>query len=195
MQLKEFLKVERAADLSRTEVGRLGTAILFIVAVIIYTGTSFSHIEQSYMLIAAAVIGAYMAMNIGANDVANNVGPAVGSFAITLTSAIAIAAIFEAAGAMIAGGDVVRTVKKGIIDPADIDDPEMFVWVMMAALLGAAHLAQPRHRDRRAGFDDPFDRRRRHGRRHRGSRLGRRQLGQRWPRSPRAGSSRRSSAG
>ncbi|NDR57935.1 inorganic phosphate transporter [Aliiruegeria sabulilitoris] len=138
MKFREYLKIESAADLSRTEVGRLGTAILFIVAVMIYTGAKFAHVEQSYLLVAAAVIGAYMALNIGANDVANNVGPAVGSFALTLTGAIVIAAIFEAAGAIIAGGDVVSTVKKGIIDPADINDSDTFVWVMMAALLGAA---------------------------------------------------------
>ena len=138
MQIKEYIKIERAANLSRSEVGRLGTAILFIVAVIIYTGSQFSHLEQSYMLIAAAVVGAYMAMNIGANDVANNVGPAVGSFAMTLTTAILIAAVFEAAGAIIAGGDVVSTVKKGIIDPANISNPDVYVWVMMAALIGAA---------------------------------------------------------
>ncbi len=138
MPIKEYNKIERAANLSRDEVGRLGTAILFIVAVIIFTGTQFAHLEQSYMLIAAAVIGAYMAMNIGANDVANNVGPAVGSLAMSMTMAILIAAIFEAAGAIIAGGDVVSTVKKGIIDPADIANPDMFVWVMMGALLAAA---------------------------------------------------------
>lgn len=80
---RDYLKVERATDLSRSEVGRLGTAIIFIVAVVIYTGTQFAHLEQSYMLIAAAVVGAYMAMNIGANDVANNVGPAVGSLAMS----------------------------------------------------------------------------------------------------------------
>ncbi|WP_299848995.1 inorganic phosphate transporter [uncultured Roseovarius sp.] len=138
MQLKEYTTVERAAGISRDEVGRLGTAILFIVAVIIFTGTQFAHLEQSYMLISAAVIGAYMAMNIGANDVANNVGPAVGSLAMTMTMAILIAAVFEAAGAIIAGGDVVSTVKKGIIDPADINNQDVFVWVMMGALLGAA---------------------------------------------------------
>ena len=138
VQLKEYNRVERAAGISRDEVGRLGTAILFIVAVIIFTGTQFAHIDQSYMLIAAAVIGAYMAMNIGANDVANNVGPAVGSLAISMTMAILIAAVFEAAGAIIAGGEVVSTVKKGIIDPAEINNSDVFVWVMMGALLGAA---------------------------------------------------------
>lgn len=52
--------------------------------------------------------------------------------------AILIAAVFEAGGAIIAGGDVVSTVKKGIIDPDDIGNPDKFVWVMMGALLGAA---------------------------------------------------------
>jgi inorganic phosphate transporter, PiT family len=138
MKTKDYLIIESATGLSRAEVGRLGTAILFIVAVMIYAGSKFAHIEQSYLLVAAAVIGAYMAINIGANDVANNVGPAVGSFALSLTGAIVIAAIFEAAGAIIAGGDVVSTVKKGIIDPADVADPQVFVWVMMGALTGAA---------------------------------------------------------
>lgn len=138
MKIRDYLRIESATDLSRTEVGRLGTAVLFVVGVMIYAGSKFAHIEQSYLLVGAAVIGAYMAINIGANDVANNVGPAVGSFALTLSGAIIIAAVFEAAGAIIAGGDVVSTVKKGIIDPADVADPQVFVWVMMGALTGAA---------------------------------------------------------
>ena len=105
MKVKDYLKIERATDLSRTEVGRLGTAILFIVAVMIYAGSKFAHVEQSHLLVGAAVIGAYMAINIGANDVANNVGPAVGSFALTLTGAIFIAAIFEAAGAIMVSSE------------------------------------------------------------------------------------------
>jgi len=138
VKIRDLLKIENAADLSRGEVGRLGTATIFIAMVFIYTSVTFSHVDQPHMLVAAAVIGAYMALNIGANDVANNVGPAVGSFALTMTSAILIAAAFEAGGALIAGGDVVETVKKGIIDPADIQDKDVFVWVMLGSLLGAA---------------------------------------------------------
>lgn len=138
VKIKDFNKIEKATHISRAEVGRLGTAVLFVVAVIIYTGANFAHVDQLYLLIAAAVIGAYMAMNIGANDVANNVGPAVGSLALSMTGAIIIAAVFEAAGAIIAGGDVVSTVKKGIIDPADVADQNVFIWVMMGALIGAA---------------------------------------------------------
>ncbi|MEQ8859685.1 MAG: anion permease [Pseudomonadales bacterium] len=90
------------------------------------------------LLVAAAVIGAYMAMNIGANDVANNVGPAVGSQALTMTGAVAIAAFFEAAGALIAGGEVVGTIKSGIIKPELIADSQVFIWLMMAALMAGA---------------------------------------------------------
>ncbi|MDU9005290.1 inorganic phosphate transporter [Sedimentitalea todarodis] len=138
MKIKDYLKIENATRISRSEVGRLGTAIIFVVGVILFTGSKFAQVEQSYLLIAAAVIGAYMAMNIGANDVANNVGPAVGSFALTLTGAIVIAAIFEAAGALVAGGEVVKTVKNGIIDPVDLGSSDEYVWAMMGALLGAA---------------------------------------------------------
>jgi PiT family inorganic phosphate transporter len=138
MVVKEYGRIEKATYVSRSEVGRLGSAIIFIAGVMVFTGARFGDVEQSYLLISAAVIGAYMAMNIGANDVANNVGPAVGSFALSLTGAILIAAIFEAGGAMIAGGDVVKTVKNGIVDPADLGTSDQYVWVMMGALAGAA---------------------------------------------------------
>ncbi|NND91383.1 MAG: inorganic phosphate transporter, partial [Granulosicoccus sp.] len=113
-----------------------GTALLFIVGVMIFVGSLTGGVSN--MLVVAAMIGGYMALNIGANDVANNVGPAVGSRALTLTGAIVIAAIFEAAGALIAGGDVVGTIKNGIIDPALIANADVFIWVMTAALLSAA---------------------------------------------------------
>jgi PiT family inorganic phosphate transporter len=90
------------------------------------------------LLMAAAVIGGYMAINIGANDVANNVGPAVGSGALSLGAAVVIAAIFEASGAIIAGGDVVSTIKGGIIDPSSLEEGRAFVWLMTAALLAGA---------------------------------------------------------
>ncbi len=93
---------------------------------------------ESWILAAAAAVGVYMAMNIGANDVANNLGPAVGSGVITLGWAILIAAVFEALGAVVAGGQVVDTVKGGIINPASVPDAQRFVWLMLAALLAGA---------------------------------------------------------
>jgi len=112
---------------------------VFALVVAWYAQRAFGHVAHSEFLILASLFGAYMAMNIGANDVANNVGPAVGSGALTIGTAIVIASIFEAAGALIAGGDVVGTIKKGIIDPnAFGDDPIIFVYAMSAALLAAA---------------------------------------------------------
>ncbi len=111
----------------------------FAVAVAFYANSIIGEATHGGFLVLAAVFGAYMAMNIGANDVANNVGPAVGSGALTIGGAIIIASIFEAAGALIAGGDVVGTIKKGIIDPAAFGgDPMVFVYAMSAALLAAA---------------------------------------------------------
>jgi len=118
---------------------RIGLALFFMVAVLTYSFMSTGGVPNNVFLAVAAVFGAYMAMNIGANDVANNVGPAVGSKALTMTGAIVIAGIFEAAGAFIAGGEVVKTIKKGIIDIAAFgNNTDSFIWAMMAALLSAA---------------------------------------------------------
>jgi PiT family inorganic phosphate transporter len=111
----------------------------FAALVAYYASSINTHATHGGFLVLAAVFGAYMAMNIGANDVANNVGPAVGSGALTIGGAIIIASIFEAGGAPIAGGDVVGTIKKGIIDPSAFGgDPMVFVYAMSAALLAAA---------------------------------------------------------
>lgn len=86
----------------------------------------------------AAVFGLYMTWGIGANDVANAMGTSVGSKAITVKQAILIAAVFEFAGVILAGGHVTETVRKGIIDPTPIlDNPELLVFGMLASLLAA----------------------------------------------------------
>ena len=74
-----------------------------------------------------------MAINIGANDVANNMGPSCwrqcadhgGRYSSLPPSQ-------ESAGALLAGGDVVSTISKGIIDPASVQDSNVFIWAMMA---------------------------------------------------------------
>jgi len=121
-----------------TERYRVGISLLFLLGVWLTVGSFSQGMPNSMLLMAAAVIGGYMAINIGANDVANNVGPAVGSGALSLGAAVVIAAIFEAGGAIIAGGDVVSTIKGGIIDPSNLEDSRAFVWLMTAALLAGA---------------------------------------------------------
>lgn len=113
-------------------------SLFFVVLAGLAAALFFGHDSNSLIVIIAACLGAYMALNIGANDVANNMGPAVGANALSLGGAIAIAAIFESAGALIAGGDVVLTVAKGIIDPTSMGTTQVFIWAMMAALLSAA---------------------------------------------------------
>ena len=122
-----------------------GLAILFLLSTIVLANIVLEDaLPMRFLVIIAGVIGGYMALNIGANDVANNMGPAVGGRALSLTAAIIIAAICEAAGAILAGGDVVSTIAKGIITPPSDEQSTDFVIMMMAALLSAAlwiHLA------------------------------------------------------
>ena len=90
-------------------------------------------------MVMAIIFGLYMTWGIGANDVANAMGTTVGSGAVTVKQAIIIAAIFEFAGAFIAGGSVTKTIRKGIISPDSIaGQPELLVYGMLAALLAAA---------------------------------------------------------
>ena len=140
MEIKNIYQIEkRAIRKSHLELARIGFALFFLVGILAFSFTTSGGMPNSVFLAIAAVFGGYMAMNIGANDVANNVGPAVGSRALTMNGAIIIAIIFEAGGAFIAGGDVVSTIKKGIIDINDFgDDINGFLWAMMSALLAAA---------------------------------------------------------
>ncbi|MCK5515711.1 MAG: inorganic phosphate transporter [Desulfobulbaceae bacterium] len=91
------------------------------------------------MIILAVIFGLYMCWGIGANDLANAMGTSVGSGALTVKQAIGIAIIFEFLGAVLAGGHVTKTIRKGIIDPTSItSNPEILVYGMLAALLATA---------------------------------------------------------
>jgi len=90
------------------------------------------------LLITACLFGFIMSWGIGANDVANIMGTSVGSKAITIKQAILIAAIFEFAGAFLAGGQVTDTIRSKIIDTSMLAmDPDILVYGMMSSLLAA----------------------------------------------------------
>ncbi|WP_104682458.1 inorganic phosphate transporter [Helicobacter felis] len=144
MKAKDASPLKKAfKDLQRDNV-KITLAVVFVVCI---AGMSLvlGHVHIHLPLLAlATVVGGYMAMNIGANDVANNVGPLVGSQAITLGMAILLAAICEVLGAVLAGADVVQSIKGKIINPAHIHDSAVFVGMMLSALLSGAiwlHLA------------------------------------------------------
>ncbi len=93
-------------------------------------------------LILVILFGFFMAWGIGANDVANAMGTSVGSRALTLKQAVVVAALFEFMGAYLAGGEVTKTIRKGIIDAELLSSmpngSEILVFGMLAALLAAA---------------------------------------------------------
>jgi len=90
------------------------------------------------MVIMAMIFGLFMTWGVGANDLANAMGTSVGSGAVSVKQVIVIAIIFEFLGAVLAGGHVTKTIRKGIIDPTPIiNNPEILVFGMLAALLAA----------------------------------------------------------
>lgn len=92
------------------------------------------------ILAVAALAGLYMAWNIGANDVANAMGTSVGSGALTLKWAIIVAAVFEFGGAMLVGGTVTKTIRKGIVEISVFGGDPMVIAVGMTCCLLAAAL-------------------------------------------------------
>ncbi|MCX8225295.1 MAG: inorganic phosphate transporter, partial [Sulfitobacter sp.] len=136
--LHRISRVEQAATYAARPMVGFGIALAFIVFAALAAGIFLGYSSSNYVVIAAAAFGAYMAVNIGANDVANNMGPAVGAKALSMGGAILIAAICESAGALLAGGDVVSTISKGIIDPTSVADSQVFIWAMMSALISSA---------------------------------------------------------
>ena len=98
---------------------------------------------MTLVLILSLAVCAYMAWNIGANDVANAMGTSVGSRALTLKQAVIVAAVFEFCGAFFAGDAVTDTVRKGIlyIDDFDAVSPAFandLMYAFIAAMMAAA---------------------------------------------------------
>lgn len=136
--LGRFSALERATSYASRPMMGLGVSLAFIILAGLIAFYLFGNTGNAIVVVIAAGLGAYMALNIGANDVANNMGPAVGANALTMGGAIAIAAIFESAGALLAGGDVVSTIAKGIVAPESMHTAAVFIWAMLAALFSAA---------------------------------------------------------
>jgi PiT family inorganic phosphate transporter len=94
--------------------------------------------DQLLYLGLAALFGLFMAWGIGANDVANAMATSIGSGALTIRKALIVAAIFEFAGAVLAGGGVTSTIRSGIIDSDYVvGQPDLLVFGMLAALMAA----------------------------------------------------------
>jgi PiT family inorganic phosphate transporter len=90
------------------------------------------------ILILGLVVGAYMAWNIGANDVANGMASPVGAKAITLRQAVLIGGLLDFIGATFIGSHVADTIRKGIVEPSAVQDPYTMSLGLLAALMAAS---------------------------------------------------------
>ncbi len=99
-------------------------------------------IEYLWFLAISLGVSFYLALNIGANDLANAMGTSVGSKALTVRNAVIIAAVLNLAGAVLVGARVTHTVRKDIIDLGALGGDDTFNWTiligMLAAMLAAA---------------------------------------------------------
>ena len=136
--LKKLTRLESGIESRARALVPLGLGVLFLVFAGFVAATMVGVDGRWAIVVAATVIGGYTALNIGANDVANNMSPAVGARALTIVGAVAMAAIFEAAGAILAGGDVVTTVSSRLISPEVTEDATAIVTLMLAALFAGA---------------------------------------------------------
>ena len=137
---KDLDKITHAEDVAKHVLRRLvapGLGLIFLGLAMLFAGVYVFDRPGAMLVVAAAALAGYMAMNIGANDVTNNVGAAVGARAMTMGQALVIAAIFEILGATIAGGEVVKTISSNLVDAVQVP-PAILGWIMMAALMAAA---------------------------------------------------------
>ena len=90
------------------------------------------------ILVLGFAAGLYMAWNIGANDVANGMAAPVGAKAITLRQAVYIAGVLDFVGAAFIGSHVTSAIRKNIVDPSVLNDPNTVALGLLAALLAAS---------------------------------------------------------
>jgi PiT family inorganic phosphate transporter len=127
------------------QVGTMRMNLFFAILLIAMTsyflwwGLDYTMHQQTMLFVLATAFGIFMAFNIGGNDVANSFGTSVGAGTLTIPQALCVAAIFEVSGAVLAGGEVTDTIRKGIVDLDGLAvSPNQFIYVMLSALIAAA---------------------------------------------------------
>lgn len=119
-------------------VWRLGLSVLGLVGALMLV-LALSGAAPGLLAVGSGlVVAAWLGMAIGANDVANSLGPAVGAGAVRLVPGLALVAAAGIAGAVLAGGAVSARLAGGIVELAPLADGTRASMAMLAALVGAA---------------------------------------------------------
>lgn len=117
----------------------MAIALLAMTGYFLFWAYGYTNQNFLVLLTLAVIFGVFMAFNIGGNDVANSFGTSVGAGTLSIKQALAVAAVFEISGAVIAGGEVTKTIRSGIVDFSTMPiEPMQMVYIMMGALLAAA---------------------------------------------------------
>lgn len=135
-----FMATASSSPSALTRVNYAFAALLIgTVAYFIAWGWGYTNHNMPMVFVVATLFGVFMAFNIGGNDVANSFGTSVGAGTLSIPQALAIAAVFEVSGAVIAGGEVTKTIRHGIIDLGAMQlTPGQLINIMLSALLAAA---------------------------------------------------------
>ncbi|MDT1060565.1 anion permease [Paracoccus sp. CPCC 101403] len=135
--LGRVTNAERAALASARPMVRIGIAVVFVAAVAEFAAAATAGQPMLGIMAASVAVATYLALSIGANDVANALGPAVGAGAIGLTTGLVLVAGMDVLGAVLAGEAVTRTLTEGLMGET-LGDSAPAASMMLAALIGAA---------------------------------------------------------
>ncbi|MCX9085197.1 MAG: inorganic phosphate transporter [Candidatus Methanoperedens sp.] len=76
--------------------------------------------ELSFTFIIAIAVALFMGLNIGGNNAAASMGAAYGAKVRTKYQAVLLIGVFSVLGAVLSGGEVMKTLGKGILPPGTI---------------------------------------------------------------------------
>lgn len=134
--LSRITNAEYAIMQSARPLLRLGIALIFVAAAAMAATGHFTGQPGIGIMTASMAVAAWLALSIGANDVANSLGPAVGAGAIGMTRGLLLVAGMGIIGAVLAGDHVTATLSRGLV-ARTMDQGEPTARMMLAALLAA----------------------------------------------------------
>lgn len=129
---------EGAGRIAARPLRRMGLLLVVILLVVLTAVVTGAGLPVSAPVVLGFSVAIYLGLNIGANDVANSAGPAIGAKAMPVTRGLAGVALAQLAGALIAGQRVTETIARDILEVGAIGSGAAPARIMAAALIGAA---------------------------------------------------------